>query len=422
MKRTLEKLAFKRKQKEKEFSQKLARVKESTQNLQSFPNLESLQKRLSRLETRADPTSTSKPTKKGFFSFLSPFSSKVSSQRMYNQEMCLFLKEFTSLFEKSLNQIQSLFSSFTELVQLDAALADARDREWDGLGSNHVRMIFKSMEWRVNRLTHECEDAGILTKKFLLLKEKLFRLLALLEEGQTPASSQVKEILQPLEDWGYAGFENRFRGSEDEVKKQQQKYIPYFHTEGKVLDLGCGRGEFMELLREKGKNVEIEGIDLNEQMVDICKDKGFLCYKGDILERLAEYQDKSLSGIFSSQVIEHLPPSYLKRMIELSYSKLHPSCYAVLETINPTSLFALVQVYFLDISHHQPVHPQTLKFLLQNAGFEEVNIEYSAPLEEEKLQNCPSTDELSSVFNQNMDKLNELIYAPINFAAVALKK
>ncbi|MBS3818160.1 class I SAM-dependent methyltransferase [bacterium] len=422
MKRTLEKLAFKRKQKEKEFSQKLSQVKENTQKIPFSSKITRLRSLLSRLEETVESTSPYKQKKSSLFSFFSRSSSKDSSQQAFNQQVCGLLKEFTSIFEQNLTQIQELLTSLAELVQLDASLADTRDREWDGLGSNHVGMIFKSLEWRVDRMAHECEDAQILTKKFLLLKEKLNRLLSLLEEGKMPSSSQIKEILQPLEDWRYAGFENRFRGTEEEVKKQQQKYLSYFQTEGKVLDLGCGRGEFMDLLREKRKNADVEGIDLNDHMVDMCKERGFFCQKGDILERLAGYPDKSLKGIFSSQVIEHLPPSYLKRMIELAYSKLCPSSYMVLETINPTSLFALVQVYFLDLSHKQPVHPQTLKFLLQNTGFKEVNIEYSAPLEEEKLQNCPTTDELTKVFNQNMDKLNELLYAPINYAAVGLKK
>ncbi|MFC2169991.1 hypothetical protein ACFLRM_05450, partial [Acidobacteriota bacterium] len=111
------------------------------------------------------------------------------------------------------------------------------------------------------------------------------------------------------------------------------------------------------------------------------------------------------------------------RMIELAYSKLAPSCYLVLETVNPASVFALVQIYFLDLSHHKPIHPQTLEFLLESAGFDEVEIKYSSTLEKEKLKNLPpGADETTTTLNQNIDNLNRLLYAPPNYAVIGLKK
>ena len=187
-----------------------------------------------------------------------------------------------------------------------------------------------------------------------------------------------------------------------------------------MLDLGCGRGEFIEILEENG--IEAEGIDINGQMIEICRDKGLNCQKADILKKLAEYEDSTLGGIFSSQVIEHLFPSYLRRMIELAYFKLSPASHIVLETINSASVFSLVQIYFLDLSHQKPVHPQTLKFLLESTGFEKVEIKYSFPLEKEKLQDLPGSDEFTSILNQNIDNLNKLLYAPPNYAAIGLKK
>jgi len=109
-------------------------------------------------------------------------------------------------------------------------------------------------------------------------------------------------------------------------------------------------------------------------------------------------------------------------MIELAYFKIRPQGSIVLETINPTSVFALVQIYHLDISHQQPVHPQALKFLLESSGFEDIEIHYSAPLEEEMLKTLPGADDLSSLLNQNIDSLNKLLYAPPNYAAIAFKR
>lgn len=405
MRRIIEKLAHERKQKEDDFSRKLKEVKKKSK--ESFPSESSvqLQHLLSRLEKilRTDK-------KKGRDSF---FDKKVASS------LFLILKEFQNNLEKNINQTKKFLPSLIELIELNTSLIDAKDKEWDALGSNHVSMIFKSMEWRVDKLAAEYEDVKILMKKFLLLKEKLNRLLLTLEDKRIPSSHQVKEFLEPLEDWRYAGFENRFRGYEEEIKNQQASYLPYFKKGRKVLDLGCGRGEFLQLLEEN--EIEAVGVDMNEAMIEICRDKGLDCQKGDILEKLAEYDDSTLGGIFSSQVIEHLPPPYLRRMVEISYFKLAPSSYLLLETINPASVFSLVQIYFLDLSHQKPIHPQALKFLLESSGFEGVEVKYSAPLNQEKLQELPTNDEITSTLNQNIDKLNRLLYAPANYAVIGLK-
>jgi len=421
MRRIIEKLVQQRKEKEEDFSKKLEEIKEKSKEFHDIKGSLRFQQLFSSLEEILEPKGKKPVEKRG--RLLPPFSKaskKGSFQELFNQQVFLILFEFKNALEQNLSQTKELISSFTDIIQLSAALTDAKDKEWDALGNNHVGMIFKSMEWRVDKLAAAYEDANLLMKKFLLLKENLNQLLSVLQEKRMPSPPQVKEILQPLEDWRYTGFENRYRGSEQEIKKQQASYVSYFKKGGKVLDLGCGRGEFIEILEENG--IEAEGIDINGQMIEICRDKGLNCQKADILKKLAEYEDGTLGGIFSSQVIEHLSPSYLRRMIELAYFKLSPASHIVLETINSASVFSLVQIYFLDLSHQKPVHPQTLKFLLESTGFEKVEIKYSFPLEKEKLQDLPGSDEFTSILNQNIDNLNKLLYAPPNYAAIGLKK
>lgn len=313
----------------------------------------------------------------------------------------------------------ALAGALTGILELQNALTDAKDKEWDALASNHTGMIFKSMEWRVDKLAATSDDAALLIKKFVLLKDQLNRLLAVLEEKKLPSSAEIKEIAGPLEDGIYTGFENRFRGSEEDVKRQQAPHLIHFRPGGKILDLGCGRGEFLELLKQNG--FEGFGVDGNSRMVDICEEKGLNGRKADLVEALAAWPDSSLDGIFSSQVIEHLPPAYLKKMIELGRAKLAPGGVILLETVNPASVFALVHIYFLDLTHQRPVHPQALKFLLEAAGFEGVEIKYSAELGAERLQALPAADEASSILNRDIDRLNELLFAPANYAAVGRK-
>ena len=400
MKRTIEKLSQQRKEKQDALAKEIEGLKKQSQELSSSDNTLRLQHLLSRMQELV--------------------STKDISPGVFMPQVSYILTEFQKNLDKNIAQIQDLFLSFVNIIEANIALMDAKDKEWDALGSNHVGMIFKSMEWRVDKLSVVYEDVNLLMKKFLLLKEQLDRLLGVLETKKLPAQKDVHEILQPLKDWHYAAFENRHRGNEEEVKKQQAQFLSYFKEKGKVLDLGCGRGEFLGLCRENG--IDAKGIDLNEQMVEICQDKGLDCQKGDVLEVLAEWQDNNLGGIFSSQVIEHLPPAHLKKLIELSYFKLTPGGHVVLETINPASVFALVQIYFLDLTHQKPIHPQTLKFLLESSGFTDVEIKYSSPLEQERLQTLPGAGESDSILNRNIDKLNALLYSPPNYAAIGLKK
>ncbi len=329
------------------------------------------------------------------------------------------VRELSSLLETHVRATREAVSGLADLAGKQSALGEARDREYDALGSNHVGMIFKSMEWRVEKLAAATEDAQILMKKFLLLEKKLDALLAAMEKSEPPAATDVRALLEPLKDWRYAGFENRFRGSEADIRKQQTEFAALFDKGGRVLDLGCGRGEFLDLLRDRG--VEGAGVDLNGAMIDACLDKGLDCRQGDILEELAGEPDGSLGGVFSSQVVEHLHPAYLRRLVETAFAKLAQGGRIVLETVNPTSVFALVQIYFLDMSHEKPVHPLALKFLLESSGFTEVEVRYSAPLGDERLKELPGADERTASLNADIDKLNALLYAPPNYAVVGRK-
>ncbi len=417
MKRALERLSRQRQEKENAFSDRLDRLQARQRELAEIQHtLEGLPA-LSGGDTSARPEPDApeprprplrwrrRERKGGTRTDISPALAAVGKLR--------------EVMESHLDLSLRLSADVKELVQAQADLMEARDKEWDALGSNHVGMIFKSMEWRVDRLSEGYQDAVLLMKNYARLRDRLNRLLKVLEQQELPAHDQVKDVVVSLEDMTYAIFENRHRGSEQEVKKQQEIYLRYFQTSKTVLDLGCGRGEFLDLLSRH--DIPAQGVDLNAQMIELCRDRGLECRTADILEALAVLPDDSLGGVFSSQVVEHLAPDYLRRLIDLAYLKLAPGSYIVLETINPASVFALVHVYFLDISHRQPVHPLALKFLLENAGFQEVEIRYSSPLDEEALAALPPESDAAAALNRNLDKLNHLLFAPVNYAAVGRK-
>jgi SAM-dependent methyltransferase/exonuclease VII small subunit len=218
----------------------------------------------------------------------------------------------------------------------------------------------------------------------------------------------------------YVGFEDAFRGSSDDILARLRDYLPIFAGSSDVLDVGCGRGEFLALLRESG--VSGRGIDLNDAMVAVCREKGFEATKADALSYLRERPPGSLGGLFAAQVVEHLEPAYLTRLLEAAFDALRPGAPIVLETINPACWFAFFESYIRDITHVRPLHPDTLKFLLIASGFQQIDIRYRAPYpEHEKLQPLPASPTLGDsveTLNANVEKINRLLFTHLDYAAV----
>ena len=157
-----------------------------------------------------------------------------------------------------------------------------------------------------------------------------------------------------LDAWKYVGFEDRFRGSREEIRSRLEAYVPIFRGASDVLDIGCGRGEFLNLLREHG--IGGRGLDLNHEMVEVCRTQGLEAAEGDALGYLRSLPDQSLGGLFAAQVAEHLEPDYLLELLEEAFVKLRPGSAIVLETINVSSWFAFFSSYIRDITHVRPLH------------------------------------------------------------------
>ena len=182
------------------------------------------------------------------------------------------------------------------------------------------------------------------------------------------------------EDIDYVEFEDRCRGSSESIRQAQKRYLTLFPDpsgSGAIVDIGCGRGEMLELLVAAGYRAI--GVDTDTNMVELCRSKGLEVVQDDGIHYLELTENNSLRGIFCAQVVEHLLTSEIERLVELTYQKLMPGAVLVMETINPRSLFALGNHFFADLSHIRPVHPETLRFICEQIGFEKVELEERSP-------------------------------------------
>ncbi|MEO6324997.1 MAG: methyltransferase domain-containing protein [Thermoanaerobaculia bacterium] len=182
----------------------------------------------------------------------------------------------------------------------------------------------------------------------------------------------------PLRAGLYAHFEDRFRGSEEEILHRQQADVEQFRgAPGPVADLGCGRGEFVQALLAEG--IPAVGCDANPVMAQRAREKGLPVDTQDLFSWLDARPDDSLGGVTAYQVVEHLPPSALFDLVELAVSKLAVGGRLLFETINPESVYAM-RWFWMDLTHVRPVPAPSLEQLMVESGLRDVRIHFRSPV------------------------------------------
>ncbi|MGE0461971.1 MAG: class I SAM-dependent methyltransferase [Vicinamibacterales bacterium] len=241
----------------------------------------------------------------------------------------------------------------------------------------------------------------------------------------------------PLSSHKYVAFEDLFRGDRALIRDRQEDYVRLFAGRQDVLDVGCGRGEFLQLLAERG--IRARGIDVNHEMVALCVASGLDVKEADALGYLRGLGDGELGGLIAAQVVEHLEPDYLLAVLDEAFRVLRPDSPIALETINVASWSAFFTSYIRDLTHVRPIHPETLKFVVTASGFLDAEIRLKAPLpESEKLLPSPPSVRdvnlattgaegrgligLADAFDRNVERLNTQLYAPLDYAVVAFRR
>ncbi len=226
------------------------------------------------------------------------------------------------------------------------------------------------------------------------------------------AAASTPPVLHPSDfdgapriDW--LRFADRFRGPEEHVRKAQATYLARFAGASGVVDLGCGRGEFLEAAKAAG--ILARGIDLNPETVALCKSKGLDAQTADLFEYLNTQVDDSLGGVYCSQVIEHLPPARVPELVRLAAAKLKRGAWMAFETPNPECLAIFATHFYLDPTHTRPVPPMLMAFYLEEAGLGRVEIVRLSPA----VDTVPAVGELPEAVRNSL--FNGMDYAIFGF-------
>ncbi|MEZ5403298.1 MAG: class I SAM-dependent methyltransferase [Bryobacteraceae bacterium] len=226
------------------------------------------------------------------------------------------------------------------------------------------------------------EHRALIHDELRLLRQKPFR--------PESAASVVAPAAVSHDGWTFA---EKFRGPVEYVKKNQRFYLERFRGRSNVLDLGCGRGEFLELLRDN--DVPARGVDSDPTSVAHCQQNGLSVTEGDLFAFLENTPPGSLDGIFCCQVVEHLPRNRVFELVKLAHSRLQPGGVLAMETPNPESLAIFATHFYLDPTHQHPLPPALLAFYLTEAGFE-VEVKRLQPA----IESMPELAELPEAFRE----------------------
>lgn len=252
-------------------------------------------------------------------------------------------------FRESVRQQHDDFTN-----ELDRRTLDIQKRLWQDV---------EKIRGEYDRLIHT---------ELRLLRQKLAA------TGAAVPASAVTTAPQEHPDIDWMGFAEQFRGSEDRIREQQKCYVGRFAgASGEILDVGCGRGEFLEAA--KAASLAARGIDQSQESVALCRSKGLDVEHGDMFAYLDSLADGSLGGAYCAQVVEHLPPATVPRLVKLLSQKLRLGALVAIETPNPECLAIFATHFYLDPTHTRPVPAPLLRFYLESEGFGSVQIERLTP-------------------------------------------
>ena len=249
------------------------------------------------------------------------------------------------------------------------------------------------------------------------------RLRLLLEEAKKRlpepfSKEQIENIVAEedhLLDALYVTFENQFRGTREDIKGRLRVYLPYIGqvkagaNDNPILDLGCGRGEWLEMLKEEG--LKAHGVDINRILVEQCREYGLDVVEGELIHYLRSLPSSSHGAVTGFHIIEHLKLKLLLNLIDETIRVLKPGGVAIFETPNPENVLVGSCNFYLDPTHNKPLPSPMMKFLAEARGLCRVEI----------LNLHPRAGALKINGSDLIERFNEYLYGPQDYALIGFK-
>lgn len=234
---------------------------------------------------------------------------------------------------------------------------------------------------------------------------------------QKKIQTVVEESAAEAKEYLYISFEDHFRGGRQEIKDRLAYYIPIVRQanagsqERLILDAGCGRGEWLELLKDEG--LVARGVDINRMLVESCSETGLDAVQSEIIDYLQTLKDNSIGAVTAFHLIEHLPYEVCLRFFDESLRVLKPGGLVIFETPNPENIQVGACNFYFDPTHRNPLPAQTVKFLAESRGFTSVSIHFLHPLDKEH--------QIEDDGSEVVRRFNRLFYGPRDYAVVGYK-
>ena len=260
---------------------------------------------------------------------------------------------------------------------------------------------------------------------FSELKEKLASgNFTVTQSGKKEAApSVIDDFEKAWQSADYELFEDESRGDVADIRERLEFYVPLLEKAanggGLIADLGCGRGELLELLKENG--LAAIGIDNNEAAVIRGKKAGLDMECKDLFQYLREAKEGSLAAVTAMHVIEHLTPSQQGEFLSLALKALKPGGLIAMETPNIMNLHVASCDFFSDITHVRPVHPVALRNRMKQMGYKDIDIKFLHPFPESEQLICDAPG-LGEEAKKNFEKINDLIWGCRDCVILATKK
>lgn len=276
---------------------------------------------------------------------------------------------------------------------------------------SHLKIDFEDVHKKLNDKIESTQKKlsmlAVIQVAITQIKEEVEKHKHEILDQQRKLSISLEENRLP--DELYVAFENQFRGSREELKERFRAYLPYVRetligeTNLPVLDLGCGRGEWLELLKESGYIGK--GVDINGVMVKQCQELGLDVTQLEILDYLKNQESNSFSIITGFHLLEHLPIKRILLLFDEVFRVLRRGGIAIFETPNPENLLVATSNFYLDPTHLHPLPSGLLSFLMESRGFKIMKIERRNPdsFAQEVQKTSISVESIMSLFNQGRD-------------------